>query len=136
MAPLTGLVETMNGLIPIVVKLHGFGFGPGRSGFPAVSLPAVTWTVYTWSSRKFAAWLIVRTVFVGEFHPKVVPMPGAIEYATVPMFIAWLNVTTMSAASGTFVDAFAGFVRTMTGFVQNEKNVHGFGMGPAVRASP
>ena len=36
-APLTGLVDTMNGLIPIVVKLHGFGFGPGSRGFPAVS---------------------------------------------------------------------------------------------------
>ena len=135
-APLAGSVVTMNGLIPTLWKLHGFGTGPGTSRFPEVSRPAVTWTVYVVSSVNGVEWLIVRTVFPGFQVSDLPTKAGAAIVTTVPTFIPWLNVMTMSAASGTFVDAFAGFVFTITGFVQKEKNRHGFGTGPATRGRP
>ena len=40
-APSGGAVETTNGLPQAVVNGHGFGRGPGTSGFPSLSVPLI-----------------------------------------------------------------------------------------------
>src|SRR2546427_678733 len=99
----------------IAVKDHGFGTGPGTSGFPRGSRPAVIWAVYRVDSANgVVVWLRVSVVFPGA-HVYVRGTTGLIDQLTVAMFIAWLNVTTMSAFRATPVALFAGTVKAMYG---------------------
>ena len=133
--PSAGFVETMNGATASVVKLHGFGTGPATSGFPEVSLPAVTCTVYVVTSAKATAWLRTNTSFPG-CQVYVVATPPLTVHITVGVSIASLNVTMMLLVSGTPVVPSAGSVDAMYGFPQIVVKDHGFGTGPATSGRP
>ena len=130
-----GFVVTMNGFTAAVVNVQGFGTGPGTSGFPRGSLPAVICAVYGVDSANRVVWLRVSVVFPGA-HVYVRGTTGLIDQLTVAMFIAWLNVTTMSAFRATPVAPFAGTVEAMYGFAHTVVKDHGFGTGPATSGSP
>src|SRR5438445_592267 len=102
----------------IAVKDHGFGTVPATSGRPCRSFPAT-----------------VSVVFPGA-HVYVRGTTGLIDQLTVAMFIAWLNVTTMSAFRATPVALFAGTVEAMYGFAHTVVKDQGFGTGPATSGSP
>jgi len=118
-----------------VVKPHGFGTGPGTSELPFVSLP-LTSIVNKLQARNGVVWLRVRTVSVGLFQSPVSGKVGVSVHVTVDLFIASLNVTTMSADSETLVTPAAGLVEMMYGLVQPTVKLHGFGTGPGMSGSP
>src|SRR3989304_5814259 len=105
------------------VKDHGFGTGPGISGFPTVSCPA-TVIVYVAPTANAAVWVSVRTVF-----PTVHPEPSNVNPVTVtePVFIPLLNVTTTSEVRRTPAAPPAGIVHVIWGLGQKAVKVLGFG---------
>src|SRR3990172_1983093 len=105
------------------VKDHGFGTGPGISGFPRVSEP-VTVIVYVAPTANAAVWVSVRIVF-----PPLHTEPSNVTPVTVTEagFIALLNVTTTSEVRRTPVAPSAGLVTVICGLGQKAVKVHGFG---------
>src|SRR4030067_31310 len=105
----------MYGFGQAVVKLHGFGTGPGTSGRPALSFPDGIRTGYPVHGSHGAAWDNVRP----DSEPSHVPVratPPVIVHATEDAFIGSLNRTTRLAAhAAVLVGAPGGRVGALVG---------------------
>ena len=116
----------------VVVKVQGFGTGPGTRAMPFVSSP-VTFTVRAIDAGKGERWLSMTTRSpCVQFHWNGKPGSGEKEPVTVPRLMGFENVTTMVAPQATSVAPFAGSVLTIRGGRQTVVNVHGFGFDPVM----
>src|SRR5213593_2771567 len=94
-----GVVDTIHGLMPIVVNRQGLGAGPGMRSSPSRSLPVWITTVYCVFGASGAVG-VSRSVVSLEDQENVTLMVGAMNHVTEVVFIGPLKTTSMTALSG------------------------------------